>query len=76
MNKDTDSLSGQDSLKLIEQMIGRARAEEKDSGKGWIIWGWLLFLASIIHYVLMRVGIRQGSLVWQLFGLAAFLLSI
>lgn len=76
MNKDTDSLSGQDSLKLIEQMIGRARAEEKDSGKGWIIWGWLLFLASIIHYVLMRAGIRQGSLVWQLFGLAAFLLSM
>ena len=35
-------------------MIGRARAEENGSGRGWIIWGWLLFIASLAHYYMIR----------------------
>jgi len=38
MSKEKPSLSSEESLRLIEQMIGRARATEKDSGRGWIIW--------------------------------------
>jgi hypothetical protein len=57
-------------------MIGRARAEEKDSGRGWIIWGWLLFIASLIHYFMIRSGMKNGSTVWKVFGIAAILLSV
>jgi hypothetical protein len=76
MSKENPSFSGEESLRLIEQMIGRARAAEKDSGRGWIIWGWLLFLASIIHYFMIRAGVQQGTLVWKVFGIAAVLLGI
>jgi len=76
MKEDASKLSGQDSLKLIEQMISRARAEEKDSGIGWIIWGWLLFVASVAHYFMIKTGIRQGNTVWMIFGIVAFLLAI
>ena len=77
MKKESASLSSQDSLKLIEQMIGRARAEEKDSGRGWIIWGWLLFLASLVQYFMIRAGNRQdGSKVWMIFGIMAILLAL
>jgi hypothetical protein len=77
MKKESASLSSQDSLKLIEQMIGRARAEEKDSGRGWIIWGWLLFLASLIQYFMIRSGNGQdGGKVWVIFGVMAILLAL
>jgi hypothetical protein len=46
-----DQLSGTDSIRIIEQMIGRAKEEEIDNGMGWVIWGWMLFLASIVNYV-------------------------
>jgi hypothetical protein len=76
MNKDNPSFSGEESLRLIEQMIGRARDAEKDSGRGWVVWGWLLFLASIIHYLLIKADIQQGALVWQIFGVTAAILVI
>lgn len=71
MNKENLSFSSEESLRVIEQMIGRARAAERDSGRGWIIWGWLLFLASIIHYGLIKADIQKGDLVWQIFGVIA-----
>ena len=74
MKNETPILSGEESLRLIEQMLGRAREAEKDSGKGWIIWGWLLFLASIIHYGFIKAGIEKGNLVWQVFGISAAIL--
>jgi len=76
MNKEKPSISGEESLRLIEQMIGRARAAEKDSGRGWIVWGWLLFLTSIIHYGMIKAGIQKGNMVWQIFGVTAALLFI
>ena len=67
-------LSEGESLQLIEQMIGRAREEEKDSGSGWIIWGWLLFTASLIHYSTIVFDIKSGRIIWMVFGVLALLL--
>lgn len=69
-------LSNTESLVIIEQMITRAKQEEKDSGWGWIIWGWLLFIASITHYVMSTLGIKGGIRVWLIFGIAGILLLI
>jgi hypothetical protein len=74
MNQRNQSLSSEQSLLLIEQMIGRAREQEKDSGRGWILWGWLLFIASIIHYAMIKADIQKGVLVWQIFGVTAAVL--
>ena len=40
-------LSEKEGLRLIQEMIRIAKQEQKDDGKGWIVWGWLLFLASL-----------------------------
>jgi hypothetical protein len=67
-------LSNAESLQLIEQMIGRAKQEEKQNGLGWIIWGWMLFLASFSHYILLVMGIEGGMIIWNVFGIAAIVL--
>jgi hypothetical protein len=68
-----NQLSGTDSMKIIEQMIGRAKEEEKDSGLGWIVWGWMLFLASIINYVMIVIDAPDKYVIWNYFGLAGIL---
>ena len=66
--------TGMESLMIIEQMISRAKDEEKDSGKGWIIWGWMLIAASIGHYVMIISGIRGSGRIWIVFGVIGLLL--
>ena len=41
------------SLNLIEQMIAAARNDHRERGDGWLIWGWLLFIASFASIVCM-----------------------
>jgi hypothetical protein len=45
-------LSGEESLLLIRQMIQVAKDEHREKGDGWLIWGWLLFVASVSSAVL------------------------
>jgi hypothetical protein len=41
-------ISEQESLSIIQKMIQTAKKEQIDDGKGWIIWGWMLFMASVL----------------------------
>ena len=48
MQEGEKELTQEESLMIIQQMINTAKHEQKDDGKGWIIWGWMLFLSSIL----------------------------
>ncbi|MDF2193117.1 hypothetical protein [Paraflavitalea sp. CAU 1676] len=58
-------LSGEESLLLIQQMIKVARDEHQEKGDGWLIWGWLLFSATVGSIVLsyLKLG-RYIGWVW------------
>jgi hypothetical protein len=71
-----NQLSGNESMKIIEQMIGRAKEEEKDNGLGWIIWGWMLFLASIINYIMIAMDAPNKYIAWNFFGLFALIFFV
>lgn len=74
--QEEQNFSPSDSLNLIESMIKQAKSAEKNNGLGWILWGWLLFIATISHYVaiLMKWGYRQY--IWPAFGILAILLML
>ena len=60
-----EELSHSGSLQLIEQMISAAKDQHNERGEGWLIWGWLLFGASIASVVLMYANAgRYVGLVW------------
>jgi hypothetical protein len=62
-------LSEQESLMLIQQMIQTAKQEQKDDGKGWILWGWMLVIASLLTVFNMRLQwFGNVFLFWNLFG--------
>src|SRR5215204_291253 len=62
-------ITEQESLQLIQQMIQTAKAEQKDDGRGWIVWGWMLFAASILTYFNIEYKWAADTyLFWNLFG--------
>ena len=62
-------LSEEESLMLIHQMIQTAKKEQKDDGKGWILWGWMLVAASLLTVLNMRFHwFKDVFLFWNLFG--------
>jgi len=68
------NLSEKESLLLIQQMIHTAKKEQKDDGKGWIIWGWMLLLASVLTIINIRNEWFDTFFFWNVFGAVAFIL--
>lgn len=56
---DDKKLSGEESLQLIQQMIQVAKDDHRENGDGWLIWGWLLFLASVASVVMGYTGLSE-----------------
>jgi hypothetical protein len=71
-----EKLSNQQSLEIIHRMISQARNKVNDDGNEWIIWGTLIFLASITTYVLIEIEYSIIFLGWNIFGLLAILILI
>ena len=63
-----------ESLNLIESMIKQAKSAEKNNGLGWILWGWLLFTATVSHYIAIQMKWEYRQYIWPVFGIAAILL--
>jgi hypothetical protein len=75
--KERDELhSPEESMQLIERMIHTAKQEQKDDGKGWILWGWLLFLASVFTYVNLQLHWVNNFFFWNTFGLISVALLL
>jgi len=63
-----------ESLGLIQQMIQTAKQEQRDDGKGWIIWGWMLFLASVLTVINMHARwIDDIFAFWNVFGVISLI---
>jgi hypothetical protein len=69
-------ISEKESMLLIQQMITTAKKEQTDSGVGWIVWGWLLFFASIFTYLNEQYNWLSTFFFWNMFGIAAILLVL
>ena len=65
-------LTGHESLALINQMISKAKNEITDTGFGWLLWGGMIFLASITTYVVLEFNLDVSPFIgWNVFGLVA-----
>jgi hypothetical protein len=57
-------MKGEDSLMLIQRMIMTAKEDIEDKSFYFLLWGWLVFAACIIHFVLMRMNTELAGLGW------------
>jgi len=76
MEKQEQRLTEQESLLIIQQMIQAAKQEQKDDGMGWILWGWMLFLASVLTIINLHYNWVQTFFFWNLFGAVSVVLLL
>jgi hypothetical protein len=57
-------------------MIDTAKQEQKDDGMGWIVWGWMLFVASVLTCINLEAKWFSAFVFWDAFGVLTFLLFI
>lgn len=73
---DRETLTHQQSLGIIEQMINAARDDHRERGDGWLLWGWLLFIASVLSAIFMVRGLADlVSWVWPIMLVVGFFLN-
>ncbi len=63
MNND---LSHEQSLKIIYEMIETSKSNLKDNSFFFLLWGWLVLSASLIHFVLLYTPCQYPFLPWPI----------
>lgn len=70
MEKETN-LSAQESLKLIEQMINTAKNRFSNNSFLYLLWGWVIFICSMGHFILLTTKLMQRpEKIWLLIAVA------
>ncbi|MCD4790047.1 MAG: hypothetical protein K8R37_08620 [Bacteroidales bacterium] len=54
----------QDSLRVIREMIENSKAKIKDNGFFYLLWGWLVLIASLSNFFLLKIEFEQAWLPW------------
>ena len=72
---DTKTMTSEESLLIIQQMINTAKKEQKDDGRGWIVWGWLLLAASVFTFINLGTGWVNPYFFWDVLGAATIVLT-
>src|SRR5687767_8369337 len=70
-----------ESLRIIENMIQSVKSDFREDGFLFILWGWLVFIAALSHYVLLTVVHYKAhyipwSILMPLGGLISIIYSI
>ncbi len=76
MEQQDKPINEQESLLIIQQMIQAAKREHKDDGMSWILWGWLLFLTSILTFVNLEYNWFSVAFFWNTFGVLSALMLL
>jgi hypothetical protein len=58
-------------LSLVDEMILSTRKDFKDNGFQYLYWGWLVFIADIGHYLLIKLNIPHPYAAWFIMPIGA-----
>ena len=56
----------QDSIRVITEMIENSKAKIRDNGFFYLLWGWLVLIASLTNFVLLQIEFEQAWLPWPI----------
>lgn len=70
------NLSHQQSMKIIQEMIATSRNNLKDNSFFYLLWGWLVLVASVTHFVLIQVNYQHPYIAWPILMSAGAIASV
>jgi len=69
-------LTEQESLKIIQEMIVTSKNKFKDNSFFFLLWGWLVLIASLSHYFLLMMKYEYAYLPWPILMIGGMIASI
>lgn len=54
----------QESLKVIHEMIENTKSKFRDNGFFYLLWGWLVLIASLGQFIFMHFGYEYAWILW------------
>ena len=66
----------QESLSIIQQMIDKVKSDIDDDSFYNLFWGWLVFIASISNFILLKMEYEYSFLPWLLMPLGAIVTGV
>jgi hypothetical protein len=71
------NLTEQQSMKIIQEMIATSKSKLRDNSFFYLLWGWLVLIASLSHYFLLRMNYHEYAyLPWPILMLGGMVVSI
>lgn len=65
-----------ESIEVIQRMITTVKNELEDSSFYYLLWGWLVFAASLSHYILWGMEYSSPQIAWVLMPVGAIITVI
>ena len=53
-------------LDVIYSMIENSKTQIKENGFFYLLWGWLVLIASLSHFTLLKMGFHKSYIVWPI----------
>ena len=69
-------LTEQESLQIIHEMIAAAKNNIKADAFIFLLWGWLVFIASMGQFTMVKMNMEDSGMVWWLMPLGGIITPI
>ena len=70
-------MTEKESLHIIHDMIQQARANLRDDGFFYLLWGWAVLIGAVVHYLLLALTtFMHPYLVWPVLILGAMIITL
>jgi len=63
-------------LDVIYEMIENSRNQIRENAFFYLLWGWLVLLASLSHFIMMKMGIFYSFLAWPVIMTVGMVISV
>jgi hypothetical protein len=76
METEEKELTQEESLRIIHDMIAAAKSEVSENSFTYLLWGWLVFIASTAQFVLVKLDVPWNGIVWLLMPLGGIITAL
>lgn len=76
MEQEEKPLTQEESFRIIHEMISAAKNDVKTDAFIFLLWGYLVFIASISQFILAELNVEHSDVVWLLMPLGAIVTVI
>jgi hypothetical protein len=76
METEEKQLTQEESLRIIQEMISAAKNDVKADSFIFLLWGWLVFIASLGQFILINMDVEENAVPWMLMPIGGIITAV